>query len=104
MKRRTFLKISAMSTAAAAFGSCASNLVKNKRGRPNILLLFSDQHHAGVMGCAGHQFVKTPHLDRLAGEGILFSRAYCQDGICVPSRTSMFTGLYPRTTGVIYNS
>jgi arylsulfatase A-like enzyme len=104
MKRRTFLKISAMSSAAVAFGSCASNLVKNKSGRPNILLLFSDQHNAGVMGCVDHPFVRTPHLDRLASEGILFSRAYCPDGICVPSRTSMFTGLYPRTTGVIYNS
>ena len=104
MKRRTFLKVSAMSTAVAACGSFASNLVKKKRSRPNILLLFSDQHHAGVMGCAGHPLVKTRHLDRLASEGVLFSRAYCQDGICVPSRTSMFTGLYPRTTGVIYNS
>ena len=104
MKRRTFLKVSAMSTAVAACGSYASNLVKKKRSKPNILLLFSDQHHAGVMGCAGHPLVKTPHLDRLASEGVLFSRAYCPDGICVPSRTSMFTGLYPRTTGVIYNN
>ncbi len=37
--------------------------------RPNVLLLFSDQHHAGVMGCAGHATVRTPHLDRLAREG-----------------------------------
>ncbi|MHC4120200.1 MAG: sulfatase family protein [Planctomycetota bacterium] len=104
MKRRTFLKASAAGAAAAACGSYTSAPAQNKRTKPNILLLFSDQHNAGVMGCAGHRLVKTPHLDRLASEGVLFSRAYCPDGICVPSRTSMFTGLYPRTTGVIYNS
>ncbi len=71
--------------------------------RPNILLLFSDQHNAGVMGCAGHPDVKTPRLDQLAAEGVRFARAYCQDGVCAPSRASMLTGHYPRTTGVLYN-
>lgn len=104
MRRRTFLKASAASAATATCVSYGSYLPRRRQSKPNILLLFSDQHHAGVMGCAGHRLVKTPHLDRLASEGILFSRAYCPDGICVPSRTSMFTGLYPRTTGVIYNS
>jgi len=104
MKRRTFLKASAAAAATAACGSCGSNLSGGSQSRPNILLLFSDQHKAGVMGCAGHRLVKTPHLDRLAREGVRFTRAYCADGICVPSRTSMFTGLHPRTTGVIYNS
>jgi hypothetical protein len=104
MKRRTFLKASAINVAVAAAGCYGAKLPKSRRGRPNILLLFSDQHHAGVMGCAGHPLVKTPNLDRLASRGVRFTRAYCPDGICVPSRTSMFTGLYPRTTGVIYNS
>jgi arylsulfatase A-like enzyme len=101
MKRRTFLKASAAAAACGSFGSARSG---RRQSKPNILLILSDQHHAGVMGCAGHRVVKTPNLDRLAREGSLFSRAYCPDGICVPSRTSMFTGLYPRTTGVIYNS
>jgi arylsulfatase A-like enzyme len=104
MKRRTFLKASAAGAVAAAYGSYGTSQQETKRNRPNILLLFSDQHKAGVMGCAGHRLVKTPHLDRLAREGVRFTRAYCADGICVPSRTSMFTGLHPRTTGVIYNS
>ena len=71
--------------------------------RPNILLLFSDQHHADALGCAGHAVVKTPHLDALARQGTLFRRAYCQDAICTPSRTSLLTGLYPRTTGCLDN-
>ncbi|MHC4694516.1 MAG: sulfatase family protein, partial [Planctomycetota bacterium] len=96
LNRRNFLKAVGVSllTAAPAWGN--SN-------RPNVLLLFSDQHHAGAMACAGHPIVKTPTMDRLAANGIRFSRAYCQDGICVPSRTSMMTGLYPRTTGCLDN-
>lgn len=65
--------------------------------RPNVLLLFSDQHKASVMG--DHPDVATPHLDRLAAGGTQFSRAYCQDAVCVPSRCSLFSGLYPRTFG-----
>jgi len=104
MKRRTFLKASAISAVVAASGCYGAKLSRSRRRKPNILFLFSDQHKASVMGCAGHPLVRTPNLDRLANEGIRFTRAYCPDGICVPSRTSMFTGLYPRTTGVIYNS
>lgn len=104
MKRRTFLKGSVAGAAAVACGSYGSVQAAAEPGKPNVLLIMSDQHQADVMGCAGHRMVKTPNLDRLAREGNLFTRAYCQDGICVPSRTSMFTGLYPRTTGVIYNS
>lgn len=71
--------------------------------KPNVLLLFADQHHADVMGCVGHPIVKTPNLDRLAATGVRFTRAYCQDAICVPSRTALMTGLYPRTTGCLDN-
>ena len=71
--------------------------------KPNVLLLFSDQHNADFMGCAGHAVVRTPNLDALARQGVRFNRAYCQDAICVPSRVSMMTGLYPRTTGCLTN-
>ena len=71
--------------------------------RPNVLLLFADQHYADALGCAQHPLVQTPNLDALAARGVRFTRAYCQDGICVPSRTSIMTGLYPRTTGCLNN-
>ena len=71
--------------------------------KPNVLLLFSDQHNADVMSCSGHPIVQTPNLDQLAARGVRFTRAYCQDAICVPSRTSLMTGLYPRTTGCLNN-
>ena len=71
--------------------------------KPNVIILFSDQHNKQVMGFEGHPDVITPHLDQLAGEGLVFDRAYCATGICVPSRLSLMTGLYPRTLGVLSN-
>ena len=54
------------------------------QSRPNILLLFSDQHHAKVLGHKGHPDVHTPHLDRLAAEGVRFDNAITQNPICTP--------------------
>lgn len=71
--------------------------------RPNVLILFSDQHKASVLGCEGHPDIATPHIDSLAATGTRFTRAYCQDAICVPSRCSLFSGLYPRTLGCYMN-
>ena len=61
----------------------------------NLLFLFSDQHAAAVMGCAGDPHVRTPALDRLAARGVRFSNAYCASPICVPSRMSMLTACHP---------
>jgi len=102
-KRREFLKAIGSGGAMVAAGRLFGASGRAAR-RPNVLLLFSDQHNAEVMGCAGNKTVRTPHLDQLATQGVRFSRAYCPDGVCVPSRTAMFTGLYPRTTGVLHNS
>jgi arylsulfatase A-like enzyme len=71
--------------------------------RPNVLFLFSDQHNATMTGYAGHPNMVTPALDSLAAGGVRFDRAYCQDGVSCPSRTSMITGQYPRTFGVYNN-
>lgn len=104
MKRRSFLAISGLGLPAiASVGGCTTASAGYGIRRPNILLLFSDQHHAGAMGCAGNGIVQTSAMDSLAREGVRFVRAYCQDGICVPSRTSMLSGVYPRTTGCLDN-
>jgi arylsulfatase A-like enzyme len=71
--------------------------------RLNILWLMSDQHHAGCMGAAGHRDVRTPNLDVIAQRGVRFTRAYCNNPICGPSRVSMITGQYIRTTGITGN-
>jgi arylsulfatase A-like enzyme len=66
--------------------------------RPNILWITTDQQRWDTLGCLGNPHVRTPHLDRLAGDGALFPLAFCQSPVCTPSRASFLTGRYPRTT------
>jgi len=72
--------------------------------KPNVLILFSDQHSKNVMGFEGHPDVMTPNLDKLAKQSVVFDRAYCSVGISAPARSSLMTGLYPRTLGLLSNS
>jgi arylsulfatase A-like enzyme len=73
-------------------------------GRPNILLLLSAQHRADAMGCAGDPIIRTPNLDRLAADGVRFRNAYCPSPLCMPSRASFTTGLYPHNHGILDNA
>lgn len=66
--------------------------------RPNILLITSDQQHWNTLGCLNPE-IKTPALDRLADQGVLFTRAYCVNPTCTPTRASMITGKYPSQHG-----
>ncbi len=72
--------------------------------QPNILFIFSDQHRHDVLGCAGHELVRTPNLDRLAGEGVRFSETWCQSPVCQPSRASVITGRYTHQLNMFSNS
>jgi arylsulfatase A-like enzyme len=77
--------------------------LKENQKKPNVLILFSDQHNKKVMGFEGHPDVITPNLDKFAKEAVVFDRAYCTTGICAPSRSSLMTGLYSRTLGLLSN-
>ncbi|SVD44716.1 uncharacterized protein METZ01_LOCUS397570, partial [marine metagenome] len=66
-----------------------------KQKSPNILLIMSDQHHAGLMSCAGDSIAETPNIDRLARQGVRFSNAYCTFPLCGPSRMSFMTCRHP---------
>ena len=66
--------------------------------KPNILLITSDQQHWNAIGTRNPE-VSTPNLDRLAKAGVSFSRAYCPNPTCTPSRSSLITGLYPSQHG-----
>ena len=72
------------------------------RGKPNLVLITSDQHRGDCFGFEGRA-VKTPHLDQLASSGARFSSCITPSAMCQPARSSMLTGLYPRTHGVIDN-
>ncbi len=70
--------------------------------RPNILFIAMDDMNEWL-GCLGeHPQAKTPHIDRLAAEGTLFTHACCPSPVCNPSRTSFLTGLRPHTTGCYF--
>jgi arylsulfatase A-like enzyme len=72
--------------------------------RPNIIFIMSDDHAAQAVGAYGSHLAElnpTPHLDRLAAEGVLFENAFCNNSICTPSRASIITGQYPQTNGIL---
>ena len=71
--------------------------------RPNILILATDQQRADSLGCAGHPQVRTPNMDRLAAEGVRFTRAITVSPLCMPSRISFVTGQYPHNHHVWWN-
>jgi len=71
--------------------------------KPNIIFLMTDQQRWDAIGI-NNPHIKTPNLDRLARQGILYNQATCQAPMCVPSRNSMMSGLYPSQLGIRSNS
>jgi len=71
---------------------------------PNILFIMSDDHTTQAVGVYGSCLAKlnpTPNIDALAKNGMRFDRVYCDNSICTPSRTSIITGQYSQTNGVL---
>jgi len=110
--RREFLVLSAAAITAAgaraadapATGERAKDSQARERAdRPNIVILLTDQQHAGMLSCAGNRNLKTPNMDSLAASGTRFERAYCGNPVCLPSRFSMLTGLLPSANGIEHN-
>jgi arylsulfatase len=107
LTRRQFLKGSASAAAlgatSRAMTSTAAAAALRPSPKPNILFLFSDQHHPSVLSAVGHPIVRTPHLQRLAEDGACFRNAYCASPLCVPSRTSTMVSRYSHATGIVKN-
>ena len=72
--------------------------------KPNILFIMADQLAARCLSAYGHPLVKTPHLDRLAREGVVFENAYTPSPLCAPARACVMSGLLPSRTGVYDNA
>lgn len=92
MTRKQFLQALAAAPAVLA-----------QTGKRSLVFILTDDHRYDVMSCAGHPFVRTPQLDRLARGGVLFRNAFVTTSLCSPSRASILTGLYVHAHGVTDN-
>jgi len=104
--RRTFLEKTAAFSFSAALGGCAFNEMgiseNNKQAseskvqcKPNIVFFLVDDLGWRDVGCYGSSFYETPHIDRLAAEGVRFTQAYAACHVCSPTRASILSGKYP---------
>lgn len=86
--------------------ACLHNLATfaQAKQQPNIVIIMTDQLFADAMSCViGNQYIHTPNIDQLAETGMRFTKAYSPNPLCVPMRTSMITGQFPHTTGIMAN-
>jgi len=107
MKRREFLRHSCLAAVAAAQTPAllAGTAAEQTRGRPNILFIMTDQQFGDAMSCRiGKECIHTLAMDSLAETGMLYTRAYSANPLCMPARNSIFTGRYPHETGVTRNA
>src|SRR3982751_3355433 len=68
--------------------------------RPNVVLILTDNQGAWTLGCYGNPDIRTPNIDRLAREGMLFERCFSSNAVCSPTRATLLTGLIPSQHGV----
>ena len=108
--RRDFLK-KLGSAAVSGIGlsllqSCSSigKTTSSQTKRPNIIFIMTDDHASHALGCYGSKINKTPNLDRLAKEGMLFKNSFCTNSICAPCRAVILTGKYSHINGVTDNN
>jgi len=86
------MKISIALVLALLFAPLAA--LRAADSRPNIIFLFTDDQTVGAMGCFGNKDIITPHMDKLAADGVRFLNHYNTTSICMASRASVMTGLY----------
>ena len=105
MDRRSFLKKAAISSVALGLAGCSSKALTgaHETERPNILVIFDDQHRYSALGCSGNKVVQTPNIDRFANDGLVFDNAFSCCPICAPFRAQLLTGKYPHKNGVLCN-
>jgi arylsulfatase A-like enzyme len=96
LSRRDFLATTAAGASAALIGC-------GKKHPPNVVFILTDDHRWDCLSCAGHPYLKTPNMDRLAAEGVRFANAFCTASLCSPSRASFLSGNYAHTHGVRNN-
>jgi N-acetylglucosamine-6-sulfatase len=90
--------------ALVALVAAAGPRADEAAARPDVIFILVDDLRADALGCTGHPFVRTPHIDRLAREGVRFRNAFVTTPLCSPARASFLTGQYAHTHGVRNNT
>ena len=75
----------------------------DRPGRPNILVIITDQQRADTLACDGTDWSQRPNMNALADSSFVFQNAYVTQPVCTPSRSSLLTGTYPHTNGLLRN-
>lgn len=99
--RRNFLRWLGAGAAATALHGCATSPQTTQGRKPNILFILIDDMGWSDLACYGNAFHETPHIDRLALQGMRFTDAYAACPVCSPTRASIMSGQYPARVGVI---
>lgn len=98
MDRRSFLF---SSVASAALAACVSPQMAAGSGRkPNLIVVLADDLGYGDLGVFGNGVIRTPHIDRMAAEGVRLTTFYASANVCTPSRAGLLSGRYPIRTGL----
>jgi arylsulfatase A-like enzyme len=103
MRRREFVKTIGLASLTLPLGRCGS-LSPRRVHPPNIVFIMSDDHAARAISCYGGGLNQTPHIDRIAREGVRFDNCFCTNALCSPSRAGILTGKYSHVNGVRNNS
>jgi arylsulfatase A len=99
MNRRHFLRHTGLATAGLA-GWPRTGMGQAGARKPNIVLIFTDDQGYQDVGCFGSKSIQTPHLDRMAEEGLRMTDFYSASPVCSPSRAALLTGCYPTRVGI----
>jgi N-acetylglucosamine-6-sulfatase len=103
MTRRDALKTIGMAALVCLVSLVLTKEVCAAQARPNIIFIPTDDHRWDALSCTGHPFIRTPNLDTIAEEGVLFENTFVTTSLCSPSRASFLTGNYAHTHGVVTN-
>jgi arylsulfatase A-like enzyme len=79
-------------------------VIADDKRPPNLLVIYTDEHHFNTLGCYGGKIVETPHIDSIAASGARCTSFYAATPVCSPSRASLISGKYPQNTGVVQNN
>ncbi|NNE91583.1 MAG: sulfatase-like hydrolase/transferase, partial [Verrucomicrobiales bacterium] len=87
-------------SALLLFFAISSTAFGQESEKPNVIFILTDNHGAWTLGCYGNPEIQTPHLDKMAAEGMQFLRGMANNPVCSPTRATYLTGLIPSQHGV----